>query len=328
MPLDPEALKDAILGQARAERQALLDAVWRPGSGRRPRSREFTVTLPPVPPEEDVEAAAAEAAAETAAAEAEAAAAEAAALAAQAEADALAAEAAEQLLEYAEEQQWEEEEGVLAEARQQARLQPADASTGTPGSALLQQGGQPATTADRWQQQSSQRGQARTPGASLFGRYTPMEGVPERLAALAASRGKLLPATLLRSGGPRAAAAGTPAGFTPLEGIPERLGALRQLPGGPRLLSLPGATRICSNDGEASVDSPVEGLVQQGAKRSRGSGDAPSPADGEAEFAGFAPQPSPQAEQQEQQHDDYDDDGGGFADDGGYQDGELGPGLC
>lgn len=293
--------------------------MWRPGSGRRPCSREFTVTFPPVQPEEDAEAAAAEAAA----AEAEAAAAQAAALAAQAEA--LAAEAAEQLLEHVEEQQWEEE-GVLAEARQQARLRPADASAGTPGTALLQQDGQPAATADR-QQQTSQRGQARTPGTSLFGRYTPMEGVPERLAALAASRGKLLPATVLRSGGPRAAAASTPAGFTPLEGIPERLGALRQLPGGPRLLSLPGATRICSNEAEASVDSPVEGLVQQGTKRSRGSGDAPSPADGEAEFAGFALQPSPQAQQEAQQeevqHDDYDDDMGGFADDGGYQGGEL-----
>lgn len=320
-PLDPEALKDAILEQARAERQALLDAVWRPGSGRQPRRREFTVTFPPLPPEEDPEVAAAEvAAAEAAAAEAEAAAAEAAAAEA-AEAEAAAAEAAEQLLEYAEEQQWEEE-GVLAEARQQARLQPADASAGTPAAALLQQDGQPATTGNRQQHQTSQRGQARTPGASLFGRYTPMEGVPERLAALAASRGKLLPATLLRSGGPRAAAAGTPAGFTPLEGIPERLGALRQLPGGPRLLSLPGATRICSNEAEASVDSPVEGLVQQGAKRSRGSGDAPSPADREAEFAGFAPQPSPQAQQEEQQHEDYDDDVGGFADDGGYQGGE------
>lgn len=319
MPLDPEALKDVILEQARAERQALLEAVWRPGSGRRPCSREFTVTFPPVPPEEDAEAAAAE----VAAAEAEAA-----ALAAQEEA--LAAEAAEQMLEHAEEQQWEqqweEEEGVLAEARQQARLRPADASAGTPGTALLQQDEQPAATADR-QQQTSQRGQARTPGTSLFGRYTPMEGVPERLAALAASHGKLLPATLLRSGGPRAAAASTPDGFTPLEGIPERLGALRQLPGGPRLLNLPGATRICSNEAEASVDSPVEGLVQQGAKRSRGSGDAPSPADGKAEFAGFAPQPPPQEQLEEQQeelqHDDYDDNMGGFADDGGYQGGEL-----
>lgn len=302
--------------QARAQRHALVEASLRPGTGRVPRPREFAITLPLLCQEEDKAAEAA------ALAEAEAAEAEAAAFAA--------AEEQQQLLENDDGGvQWEAEEGVLAEANEAAWMQPADA---TPGAVLWQQqqqqqDGQPASAEQ--QQADSQRAQAKTPASSLFGRYTPMEGVPERLALLAATRGKQLPATVSRLAA-QPALMGTPAGFTPLEGIPERLHGFAA---GPRALDLPGVTRVYSNEAEAaSVDSPVEGLVQQGGRRSRCSGDEPLLADVEAGFAGFAPPPPPEEEQQapEEQHpleeeqqqewDDDDDVGGGMPDDGGFDD--------
>jgi hypothetical protein len=300
--LDPEALKDALLEQARAQRRALMEATLRAGTGRMPRRREFAVTLPPMQPEEEPEAEPAEEE-------------EQAQFVGEAEQD------EEQLLQMEEgdgevmeaQQQWEAEQGVLAEAREQAQLQPAAA---TPGTALWlqqqrQQEGQ-APLSQQQQQQDSQRGQAKTPGTS--GQYTPMEGVPERI--LLATRGKQLPLTVSRLG---LAAASTPAGFTPLEGVPELAMVFQPLPGGPRLLGLPGATLVCSNEGQQpSVDSPVEGLLQEGARRSKEDGGVPRPAEG---FA-FAPLPSPSPaggiEGEEEEGDD--DMGGGFDDDGGFDD--------
>ncbi|KAL4452119.1 hypothetical protein ABPG75_007781 [Micractinium tetrahymenae] len=360
--LDPEALKDALVQQARAQRQALLEASRRPGTGRMPCRREFTITLPLLPTEEEL---AAEAEAEVAAAAAAAAAED---EAAAAEAAAAAELQAHLVAQEAEAQQWE---GMLAEHAAAAR-EPRLATAGSPGAALrspslqLEQGGSceaaPGSVAAALPQQqeplepaTSQRGQARTPGTSLYGRYTPMEGVPERLALLA-TRGKAAPgvgaALATAAASPLARPAGTPAGFTPLEGIPERLLAFP---------ALPGASRLGSNaGGRPSVDSPVEGLVLEGAARRRGStGAAPARlagAGGAGDFDGFAPSPqaaqaaaaphapSPGAlpapaallEQQAAQQaatdaaaaaaaaadDDFDDDMGGNFDDGGYYDEE------
>lgn len=354
--LDPEALKDALVEQARVQRHALLDASRRPGTGRVPRRREFSIMLPLLPTEEEL---AAEAEAEAATAAAAAAAEETAAAGLQAQLQQQEGEA----------QRWEglaAEEGVLAEhaaAACNARL----ANAGSPGAALrlpslqLEQGGSceaaPGSVAPVAPEQdelaepgTSQQGQAHTPGTSLYGRYTPMEGVPERLALLA-TRGKAAPATATAS--LMARPTGTPAGFTPLEGIPERLLAFP---------ALPGASRMGSNaSGRPSVDSPVEGLVlEAGARRRASGGAAPArlaAAGSTGGFDGFAPSPqatgaaaqhapSPGAlpapamllEQQAAQQaaqpaaadvtaaggaddgDDFDDDMGGGFDDGGFYD--------
>lgn len=321
--MDPEALKDALLEQAKAQRRALMEAALRPGTGRFPRSREFAITLLPLQLEEQEEELLEEAGADQL-------------LQQDMEWQAAGEAGDEQLLEYGEheEQAWEVEEGVLAEQQARAAVQPAAAdapasTAATPGAALLrQQDGQPQSGGLQQERPDSQRGQAKTPATSLFGRYTPMEGVPERLALLA-TRGKQPPATVSRSARP----ARTPAGFTPTEGIPERLLAFQPPLGGPRPLGLPGATLVCSNQAQRSVDSPVEGLVQQGVRRSKDGAAVPQPTDADAGFAGFA-QPSPRqqeaeqqlAEEEQQQHEEQgvadDDDNGdfGFADDGGYYD--------
>ena len=99
------------------------------------------------------------------------------------------------------------------------------------------------------------------------------------------------------------------------------------LPGGPRLLGLPGATLVCSNEGQQpSVDSPVEGLLQEGARRSKEDVGVPRPADG---FA-FAQLPSPAGGVEGQEDDGDDDMGGGFDEDGGFDDGgyEGGESAC
>ena len=341
--LDPEALKDALVEQARAQRRALLQAALRPGTGRQPRSRKISITLPPLQLEEDEPA-------EEEVQHGEAAPGDEAALTVEELAALADAELAVQQL-HDSEAAWEcmaaEEEGMLAQAAAGAAPQPADAAT--PGAALWQQEQQAeygGAAGDEMQPGTSQHGQARTPATSLLGRYTPMEGVPERLALLA-TRGKggaslggaALPATGSRSVRP----AGTPAGFTPLEGIPERLHAFQPLPG---------ATRVLSNLGVPSVDSPVEGLVHEAARR-RSIGAAQQPADvpvaaaaeGEGEvaaggsFGGFA-RLAEQAEAAAAEagtaagaaaaaaaaalpvddDDDDDDVGGGFADDGGFDD--------
>ena len=294
------------------QRRALMEATLRPGTGRMPRRREFAVTLPPMQLEEPEAEAAEEEEQEQFVGEAE------------------EEEEEERLLQLEEgdgelmeaQQQWEAEQGVLAEAQKQAQLQPAAA---TPGTALWlqqqqeqQQEGQPPLS--QQQQQDSQRAQAKTPGTS--GQYTPMEGVPERM--LLATRGKQLPLTVSRLG---LAAAGTPAGFTPLEGVPELAMVFQPLPGGPRLLGLPGATLVCSNEGQQpSVDSPVEGLLQEGARRSKEDVGVPRPADG---FA-FAQLPSPAGGVEGQEDDGDDDMGGGFDEDGGFDDGgyEGGESAC
>ncbi|EFN54867.1 hypothetical protein CHLNCDRAFT_134945 [Chlorella variabilis] len=326
--VDPEALKDALLEQAKAQRRALMEAALRPGTGRFPRSREFAITLLPLQLEEQEEELLEEAGADQL-------------LQQDMEWQAAGEAGDEQLLEYGEheEQAWEVEEGVLAEQQARAAVQPAAAdapasTAATPGAALLrQQDGQPQSGGLQQERPDSQRGQAKTPATSLFGRYTPMEGVPERLALLA-TRGKQPPATVSRSARP----ARTPAGFTPTEGIPERLLAFQPPLGGPRPLGLPGATLVCSNQAQRSVDSPVEGLVQQGVRRSKDGAAVPQPTDADAGFAGFA-QPSPRqqeaeqqlAEEEQQQHEEQgvadDDDNGdfGFADDGGYYDEDGAP---
>jgi hypothetical protein len=312
--LDPEALKDALLEKARADRRALVEAAMRPGTGRVPRRREFALDLPPLRVE-------------------------------QAEAEEqqqleqgvgdycdyewqLAAGEVQMDGGHSRHPEWAAEAGVLAQQLARAAVQPADAgadpagaSAATPGAALLcQLGGEL-----QQEMADSQLAQAKTPGASLLGRYSPMEGVPERLVLLA-TRNKQPPATVSRS---LRQPACTPAGFTPMEGIPERLMALAA---GPRSL---GATRVCSNEASPAVDSPVEGLVQQGARACR---DLPQPADASGHFAGFA-QPSPPAAglgqgqppcgvehqvtaEQPQQVGSDDDGDYGFAD-GGYDSGDA-----
>lgn len=125
---------------------------------------------------------------------------------------------------------------------------------------------------------SSQRGRAPvSAGHSGGGWVTPMEGVPERLVLTA--RARVLPPTVSRS---RGRIILTPAGYTPLEGIPERLHLLTA-----QRVALAGRSAIISNGtpgGSGSVDSPVDGLVQEGVRRSSAGGQ-PVPAD---EFA-FAP---------------------------------------
>lgn len=288
--LDPDALKDALVEQARAQRHALLEASRRAGTGRVPRRREFFITLPPLPTEEEL---AAEEEAETAAEAAAAAAEEAAAADLQARLQGQEAGT----------QRWEElsaEAGVLAE-HAAAACKPRLANAGSPGAALcspslqLEQGGSceaaPGSVATAAVQQeeealepgTSQRGQARTPGTPQYGRYTPIEGVPERLPLLA-TRGKAAPAAATASLLGRPAA--TPAGFTPLEGIPERLLSFP---------ALPGASRMGSNGRRPSVDSPVEGLVMEGAAhRHASAGAAPAQlacAGGGPGFDGFEPSP-------------------------------------
>ena len=165
----------------------------------------------------------------------------------------------------------------------------AAAPQGTPGAGLLQ---------------STQMGRARTPGTSgLLGRYSPMEGVPERLTA---PRARAPPGTVLRSGG-HASRQATPRGYTPMEGIPERL-LLRRASAGA------GNSRVLSNAGVGSVSSPVEGLVRQAAGHASAQpGQAPA---GE-EFAFAAPQGAGNAALDDD--DDDHDDGGGYFDDGGYE---------
>jgi hypothetical protein len=108
----------------------------------------------------------------------------------------------------------------------------------------------------------------RTPATSLLGK-TPMEGVPERWTAPRAAR---KPAT--------------PPLPTPMEGVPEGRTQLviRKLPASRRM-----------EEAQQSVDSPIEGVVQHGA---RPSACAPPAALADFTFASPLP-PSPSAQQQQ-----------------------------
>eukprot|EP00887_Chlorella_sp_A99_P007662 scaffold20.g7662.t1 len=217
--LDPDELMEALLAQARQQRQVMLAQVLRLGTRQHVR-RPFSIMLDPVvepEPEPEPEP-----------------------------------ETVEQ----------EEPEGDAA------------AAAATPGLHLLSAG-------RLLQAASSRLGQLRTPGSLLQGRYTPIEGVPERLLLTARPRQPSAAATASRS---RLTAA-TPAGFTPMEGVPERLVSAQLLSGLRRCMG-PGSSRMQSNGlaEHGGVDSPVEGLVQEGAHR--GSAAQPVPAD---EFAFAAP---------------------------------------
>ncbi|KAL4857201.1 hypothetical protein ACK3TF_002502 [Chlorella vulgaris] len=275
---DPEELKDALLEQAKAQRWALMQAAMRPGTGRVPRRREFAIALPEPLEEEEAEE---EQGQEQGQVERHQPGEEDAAYQLDVEWVLVEDGAQEQpALECAE--QGEErtaEEGVMGEQAASAALQPLaadapDLGAATPGAALWRQ-----PDGLQLEQTDSQRGQAKTPASSLYGRYTPMEGVPERLALPTARQQP--PATVSHLVHPSSIPADTPAGFTPVEGIPERQLAFL---GGPRVFGLPGVSRMCSNEERQGVDSPVEGLVQQGAGHVNG---VLQPANADCSFAGF-----------------------------------------
>ena len=180
---------------------------------------------------------------------------------------------------------------VLPEPEPQPEAQPKPqpelplAST-TPGAAFSS-----GVLQERQQLAQTQLACAKTPASLLLGRYTPMEGVPERL--LLTVRPTRPPATVSRSLRQQSS---TPFGFTPVEGIPERLVAVRLLTGQCQQQAQ-GGSHVVSNERseghqqqapllppqQDGVESPVEGLVQEGARRS--SDAAPAPLD---EFA-FVP---------------------------------------
>lgn len=121
----------------------------------------------------------------------------------------------------------------------------------------------------------------RTPGSAL--KWTPMEGVPERLARIAA------PGAAPSSYPTLSLPLGTPAGMTPQEGVPERVQHIRVAPGQwlPR-----GPTPVASSQPLGSDGSPVNGLVQH-AMRHPGQ-HTPAPAHAAFEFS----VPAAQREQQ------------------------------